>query len=392
MSQKPFLTSYDFTLTTLAPLFIGDGTKITKYEYIYIAAPLQNGKKSYDLYVLNKEKLFSYLQKNDAFYRDYINELALQKGDLTTLAKKHRAVADFRKNKDYKLSFQFDSAPRTEISRFLKNHENMPYIAGSSLKGAFRTAILSGFISRLDPAKRNELSNQFRKIQKNTYKNFNATIDKLFHTSLNVFSDRKIPDDKIKPPMMLNSVMRAISISDSKPVAQKYLCGMRKVEQDIYGESSIRPQDYFEAIRPGTTFHFTITVDEDMLANAGYSIAQLKDDINDFSHLQQMSFYNHFKKSSVLSDDNTDVLYLGGQVGFHNKTLLYCLFEQSEAVSIINAYLERTHQSAYIKKNTNTIVAPYYHKLSTCDGSGDITQLYDTGKCKWQFGEGRPCL
>lgn len=128
-------TLQTWKLTLITPLHVGDGEELQRnIDYI----PDREGLKIYEL-----DTLLESLKDNPAA----IGEMGGSGFDLSRFMRDYRISADPR----YVLPFS-GSRPPDSLRRFLKNAYGQPYLAGSTLKGAVRTALWTGLDrSRLPP-------------------------------------------------------------------------------------------------------------------------------------------------------------------------------------------------------------------------------------------------
>ena len=137
--MKNVLQVHNVQLEVLAPLHIGSGITITKKEYIVNKDKIQ---------VLNIPKLFNAFSSRGAVAeKDFENYLLKPKIELRLdhLVRKYSLrIEDFVK-------YELDSSSGNwnqnfkifEINSFIKDSYGIPYIPGSSLKGAIRSALIA---------------------------------------------------------------------------------------------------------------------------------------------------------------------------------------------------------------------------------------------------------
>ena len=131
-----------------APIFIGSGKEIPKYGYAYI-------QKENAIYVMNFKKLFNSLKKWNLL--DQYEELMLQGNNgkyrcslMEMLKANSITEAEIKKCSSYSYTTEgneFDKKNCQNIQEFVRDPYHMPYIPGSSLKGAIRTALLAKLVS-----------------------------------------------------------------------------------------------------------------------------------------------------------------------------------------------------------------------------------------------------
>ena len=120
------MTVFDVTLTTLSPMHIGDGNEL-RQDFDY---SVHSGRT----YVLNI----------DGVLRGKEHELRDSRGGYILPGKLLTSDQDFKNGRYFR--YVLPGTPRSEktdsrMQPFIKDHRDVPYIPGSSLKGALRTAL-----------------------------------------------------------------------------------------------------------------------------------------------------------------------------------------------------------------------------------------------------------
>jgi len=377
MKSVGHLTSYTVNLEVQSPLFIGSGEKVTKKEYLYI--PLENRAVIFDL-----EKMIDFLN----------NRKLMKKYEIYLMDKREKNIYNFfRENniqpKDYAqfTDYTIDMAGEKlkgdtpkELNLFIKDAQGYPYIPGSSLKGALRTAMLAYQIDvaekdnkekREQRAKewKNELSgcrsagDIKKKIPISTKKHEAAYLHRL-----------RLPDSKVGD--MVNSVMRGISISDSEPIAKEQLMLAQKIDSSVKGKinhlSLLR-----ECLKPGTVCQFTITIDENIAKQTGWTIEKILAAIKLFKQWQEKYFFSKFAAYKPLDAKNEYLLWLGGGVGFMNKTINQVSIGIQETLEYNAEILSKLFLNGHHEKDQSIGVSPHMIKLASYQGD-----LYPMGQCK----------
>lgn len=240
--------TFRLTITTLTPLHIGTGNHLLR-DFDYVT---RDGKT----WVVNEEALADLLI-------DYEDDLAKMAAG--------RPVSELLRPSDYQADsplfrYVLPGEPRSEkpgsvLQEQIKDPWDRPYIPGSSLKGALRTALFyAGYEQRKLQFKVSDLGNSAK---------FAAqTLER------NVFANNVSPG---KAPN--HDLLRALQISDSVPDDQKRL-QIVNITVSKNGQSSGSPIE-LEAIPPSITFEMTLTLDGYLLndqtrRNVGYEDDQLK--------------------------------------------------------------------------------------------------------------------
>ena len=136
-----YLKRYTFEIKTLSPVFIGGGVVSGKKEYLY-------DRDKNEIIFFDLRKMYSglmKLKKLDAF-EEY---MLYDRRDLSSFFYYHHIS-----EKQYKpwIDYQIPVGDRnmvtrssSDVLRFIKDGHGMPYIPGSSLKGALRTILMSDY-------------------------------------------------------------------------------------------------------------------------------------------------------------------------------------------------------------------------------------------------------
>ncbi len=387
MRQEGHLISYDVTLTVQAPLFIGSGEKVGKTEYIYLP-------KDSKVLMLDLKKLANFLTRK-RLLQNY--EMFLM-DSLVKSYKKNIATFFYDNNvkpQEYRefTAYSIDGAGETiqkenlrEVYLFTKDGQGLPYIPGSSLKGAFRTAILTYLLVNDEELNANDEAER-----KNLYMKWMSEIQEsngkphivkknlareTKNLETNFLHKKRLQDDKTALTDMVNSAMRGISVSDSTPINLCQLMLAQKVDYSVAGKPQQLPI-FRECLRPNTTCQFTVTVDQRMAAQTGMTMEFLLNAITLHQQWQQKYFYAHFKGHEQQDvDAKALVLWLGGGVGFANKTIVHPALGSVNALAFDSELLGRLFPSGNHDKDIDIGISPHMQKLAGYQG-----ELYRMGQC-----------
>lgn len=368
--RKNFLKEYEVTLTTKGPIHIGSGETIQKKEWILD----RRAKKGY---ILDKLKFFNYLSNNDLIksYEDFmlrdskplnlwVNEKKININSVIAYAIECDNVYDVNTIK--------------ELNLFIKDAYGKPYIPGSSLKGALRSAIISGLLNR--PENRGNKENIVREIRMISgeapkpanYKK--VTIPNLKELKIECKDEKDVWVPK-------DYVMNGIRVLDSEPLSIGDLTVCQKI--DMLPDDRDRDIPTFrECIKVGTKIRTKIVIDETVV---GIDIDFIKTAIGDFLENYNDEFLSKFPKEELYNDD---VIYLGGGVGFHSKTVTSSLLaderDDIRLISrIIDSRLSRSNREKHNHGSDSALgVSPHTVKLTDYDNS-----FYQFGPCKIEFKE-----
>ena len=327
---------YILTLETAAPVFIGCEEKLSKIDYIF-------SERSNKVYVLDAMKLFLGLKQYgllDQF------EKGLSRTTSMTDFVKRNSVPETAYSSwaaySYSSSGRVVDRGQMEIQSFIKDAYGLPYIPGSSLKGALRTILAAGRIlqgkggtgmsERVKTAVKSEHKNaesnrRGYRMKKSFLKYDSNDLEcEVFHTL----------NRKDKKQDIVNDCMAGMIVSDSKPIPRDSLILCQKIDAFLETEQSL--PILREAIKSGTSVSFDLTIDTKLF---GFSVAELLSSGNQF-----FQFYDDRFRSAFLDflppeiDHNKETyLYLGGGTGFWHKTILNALFKKSEEGTAITADL-----------------------------------------------------
>jgi CRISPR-associated protein Csm5 len=302
--EKTYQTAV-INLQTLSPVFVGGGeeSQLNRSKYI-----LNN---SY-VYVLDENKWLQYLFKNNLFreYADFMKEAGKQLApnrpgkkpktytpDLSTFIREHGLKPDLDTISQYFVKSDLDRS--NNIIAFIKNSEIQPYIPGSSIKGAIRTAIIAELIKK--QLKHNEKDQIKKKIYELKFekqvKHYKSSFIDEILTGLAVKTDNK----------MVKNIMRIIQVSDS---VSTLTCEDLQIykKQDILITKKIPPTNgiplYREYLKPERQLKFQITIDNKLVElvenNSGYVFK----DLNSFFENIIFKYY-----SDLLEDTSEEIAF-----------------------------------------------------------------------------------
>jgi len=372
--MKNHLKTYTFILKTLSPVFIGSGKEITKKEYIYVP----NGHRV----IMPDFNKFSEYLVSENLIEDYTNFMIGSGKDLYEwMRRRNIGLSQFDKFKAYELNAGDAIIPGLTLSNvqlFIKNSQGNPYIPGSSLKGALRTAVLARMI---DDSKNewiryfNRLEEELMKIKKVGKKDPISKIteeieNRLLHT-LN-FDERKLKN-------AVNSVFKAIQVSDSLPLDSKDLILCAKIDVSREGKTKQNKAVCRECIKPGVEITFRITLDTQLLMKSNINMDFILSSIQRFCDLQHKYFISKFSmppnadKSQAKSGPE---LYLGGGAGYVSKTFVYPLGGE-KAMGFVSELLNKQFFAHKHYRDKEYGVSPRMLKCTKYNG-----KLYLMGRCE----------
>ena len=372
---------YTLTLETLGPVHIGNGSSLTKLDYIY-------SSESKTVYILESMKLFRGLQQYGLLQ---IFEKGLSRNMSMTDFVTKNSVPEKAYSKWAASSYSVKGIDlkrgQWEIQSFMKDAYGMPYIPGSSLKGALRTAIetaiilqkqkeMSGITEKVS-AEINQAHQDFKDRKRVNMKRLlnreNQTITtNVFHT---LSRKEKKPDD------MLNDRMAGLMFSDSRPIALDQLTLCQKLDVFLQDERTL--PILRESLKPGTKLTFDVTIDSNLF---GFSIRDILDAGADAFRLYDERFRQAFIDAlpAEINPEQEMYLYLGGGTGFWHKTVLNALYEKMDDGAIQTAKLldMQFPKAKHVSFAEREQISPKTIKAAEYQGS-----LYEMGLCVLRFEE-----
>ena len=356
--MKNVLQVHNVQLEVLAPLHIASGITITKKEYLVNKDKIQ---------ILDIPKLFSAFSAKGANAERDFSDYLLNPKSFTTpsqLARNHSLrIEDF-------IVYELDSCldrentnfKKLEIKSFIKDSYGLPYIPGSSLKGAIRSALIAYKVYNSS-----SLKSRYINEIKNT---LNTNARDISKVSRKLEEEFDVKDGK--------KFLSGLIVSDSKPVLEKNsLILAQKYDYSIKEEVSSLPI-YRESLRPKIKIDFTITIDTSSMGDI--DVPYIQKALNFYQKQAFKYFYNEFNNG----DDSDGIIWLGGGAGFTSKTIIYQLFED-EASRVTNDIFRATlpRKIYELHNHDNPSSAKLSPHMSKCTVYDD--HLYDMGKARIRF-------
>lgn len=350
------LELYPCKLRILSPLFIGNGQSLTKREYY-----LDNRRNKIGM--INLPAFSAYLERTglaDSF-EQYLLSTVSQ--GLAGFCRDNRLVLEsLEPYVDYWLDAGAAGNEHNlrDVHLFMKDRASgQPYIPGSSIKGAMRTAICAYLIHQ-NPGRMNVAQND---------RHAGQVVESILLRRLGL--DSKHPQDAV------NDIMRGLRISDSYTVSCDCLTLANKIDRHIRGNEKPIPL-YRECLMPGTELDFTITLEPAVLSKIGLSMQRIQEALALFDKLCYESFTQHFDR---VQDADTATregvpITLGGGSGYIYKTFSYPLYGKS-AVKLISSQLSYAFRRHGHDKDVLLGISPHTDKKTCFRG-----QLYPMGRCE----------
>lgn len=361
------------SLVCLSPVFVGSGEKFKKSEYIY-------DKRAGEVHFLDESgwirflgrhgimedfsnallanpfhlNLFGYLSHQDRLCREYGSI-----GNIMHAMKQEEAIL---RTEPY--LGNPEKAPN-EIAGFVLDAKGNPYIPGSSLKGAFRTAILAHHILQNRGAYKKDWEN-IRRAAGNK-RDMGKAMD-------NLEREAAIPLDKNGKRDMVKSYFRGLTVSDASLV-NGGLCVVPKTDLGLHTFRTHEVSLFRETLKADSTLEFTLGLDDDASAMGHFGIHNfhdLMDVLKEFVNFQyeilKKPFEDYAKEElqDIKNARNAD-LVLGGGAGYISKTLVYALAPNKEdAVYVVRKLMENMFKRGHHGKDTE--ISPHALKMAEVDG------------------------
>lgn len=355
-------------LTCFTPTFIGSGDIYQKDRYIY-----DSRKKMVSF--LKEENWISFL-RNTGIMDDFVDTL-LSNGsqfDLfeylgrqlvlrgryglreNIIAAMKRAGAIDREVPYYSVI----GKSLGDIHAHICDVEGNPYIPGSSLKGAFRTAILSHEI-RKSPSRYGSFWRELERAAGNA-KKMKDTVDKL---------EREITIPQKGD--MAKSYFRGLTVSDAV-LEEGKICVAAKADLTVDAPKPHQVKLYRECLDRNSVLEFTVGIDDSPEGMGHYGITTLADllkILREFVDFQYDILWSVFQNNAAkelgrIKADSKAYLLLGGGTGFLSKTLIYSLApkgDRQSAVEVVRRLLQNKFSRGHHEWPEAHILSPHTLKL-----------------------------
>lgn len=392
MTIKEQYTTFTAELTVMSPIFIGSGDELNKTMYNY-------NEGCREVKVANMKLLRQLLAKYNLF-DEYSQYLCVNNFDTEDLYKwlktKIKFPAEIDKIWKYKVSVPIgvslkniqsnnkkgknnhrfnNEKPKTglhNIKTFIKNPDGKPYIPGSSLKGALRTALMYAYIYE----HKSDFSKDWDRISK-LYKK--SDVKNELEKLLNKINNREFAtivvendkEEKIKLPKF-----NAIRVSDSKELNSSDLLIEQRVDLSI-NDKEIKKNSKMpivaEMLKIGTKIQFDIIIDRKLDKEGYFTKERIEKALNLFGE-EQNEQYKEYKNKNITNlqmpnDISSDLkgvpnICLGGLAGFLSKSVVYAFASDTQsAVPVVHKILADLPKNNGVRKERDKRVAPQVMKL-----------------------------
>ena len=384
----------NFEIECLSPVHVGSGDKLTAAEYIFDEKARQvyfvdqarwiqflYRKKLTDEFSRYIEQTAGLLERKGSFRGQLLWEWLTQKGirpdEIRNLA---GTIGHVHTNNPL-----IDRRSVNDIARNVTDAFGSVYVPGSSIKGAFRTGILSDIVFK----HKGTYSDQWRCVERII---FNARTrrdmkelsdiedkDKLEEI---VFRRLDLRDEHGKScGGAVNDVLRGLIVSDAtcvEPVRNTVI--VQKLEGSLVKTEGMNPCRlplFRECIPAGTRLRFSVTADLSMLKEIGIEsidevFSATRKYIERNLKFQELAFTRVFGKQFFAVQSFNEAkyadLFLGGGTGFQYKTVLYDLApDEEKGRAVITKYLD-------------VVFPKHKHKIKDKDISPRTVKLTNQGQ------------
>ncbi len=360
--MREFLERYKIELETIGPIHIGSGETLRKREWILEWADQR-------AIVIDFDKFFQLLQRKQllAGYESYVSAAG---GDLLRWMKAH----EISKKERYEIAkytldtkgLNLKNSRIHDMAMTMKDAYGLPYIPGSSLKGALRNAILALMLDRSN-YNVSELKEEIRNYRGNSNHFLSRESSRLNQKYLYTKGISEKRADAV------NDMMSGIRISDSNPVGLERLTLCQKIDAMPDGRTRDLPL-VRECILPQSKFSFDMTIDR---TETTITLSFIQEAVFRFLEDYNRLFLQHFPEKKQYKGQ---VLYLGGGTGFPTKTVLnQVLQNEPDRVRIVSDTLNKIFRNKH-NEDIRKGISPRVAKLTDIDG-----ELLQMGACGIDF-------
>lgn len=344
---------YRMSLTTLSPVFIGSGEELNKSMYVY---------NDNEIMIIDEKKLIKELLLRKGLYESFLN--GCSSGDLNLTNFLEKNLHGYKDIDIYKYKIKSYSNIKTNgkfnnINTFIKSSNGKPYIPGSSIKGAIRTAIIAG-----------EIINN-----KSKYNN----IFKGIISGRNRYNENDIVNN-ISNNFNIKNIFNKISVSDTNDIDINNLCICKRYDISTHLETGHELPIYMELLKPCLKFNFLLTLYSSFSINdlSKYFNNFYNDNINDNTlYTNYLSIINIFKDKSIKNPHNLYFnynnmipnIFIGGANGFLTKSIIYSIrkmkndnneiISKNQIIDYVKKYLDK--KFAKIDKESKKWIPQHNH-------------------------------
>lgn len=368
-----------YEIETLSPVHVGNGNALKAFEYLY-------DKKANTVYFIDNVKWMRLLQRKrlldsfveavskNRFRGKNVWEWMLAQG--VSSAELRQAAASTAMVTTRNLADKRGSL--NDIHRNIVNVYGVPYIPGSTIKGALRTGILHAMIVK-HKEEYEPVWLKFKGIVKNgrVRKDVDKPVKKLaLELEEQVFHQLTMP--KGASPM-LSSVMRGLSVSDTiNRTPEKKSIIVQKIDRSTVKRQEQGLPIFREAIPAGSRLQFSVTMDKAMMKHIGVTsideIFRMEKEFIQAGFVMEEKVFGRDYADQFARAFDADMC-LGGGTGFLTKSVLYALADtQIEGQDLLKKYFDmvfRIHKHGQLDRK----LTPRTIKLASVEGESTLLGL-----------------
>ena len=376
--RNDFIEQKSMLIEVITPICMGNNNALSYLDYLYD----RDRKK---VYMLNQHEWFNYLSRHSVLPR-YITNLEKNSpkapyqwlttksglgANAITLEKLGKAL---KTEIEVFKNLQLDNSG-AKIQPTVRLVAGNIYIPGSAIKGMLRTAILFHLIRQKNNEKLrkeywNKVVKEIHSIENKKIDEIKAKLEELDNELenylLKIKTEKDFTDDTCS-----NDCLRGVRCGDAMLVDGMPNGKRRNVPTAIVKKIDIKDKPYkpneinvyFETIRPGTKFQFTLTLEKPLLANIGISSVDdlmkiLEEYYQSLNKVLMEGFPNRHDLFTKMRKGNA---YLGRNTGFLHKSLLWALADTpKDAVPVIRTILHNEFEDH--KHNMDKQISPHMLK------------------------------
>lgn len=388
--MKNEIRTYKVKLRVITPLFVGGGKIINKSQYI----DFKNNENKRVVRMINGQKLVGFLSEHRVLneYEKYIfsstksNSIDLY-NFLKTLKNKGKIPNIPLKDLcDYTINtFDLDEKKErlNDIHLFVKNIYQQPYIPGSSLKGALRTALINAMVSQSiknqekgwrilcdRTLNKKECERRFQDFEKNL---------------MRVGFEKK----SVRDPSKIE-LLRGFSISDSEPMEPENLGLYQKIDYNIKKNTAATLPLFRECLKPGTETTFTISLDSYWLKGfekKGFRLESFSDiaaalDLNWENLTEMLPIGEQSHRYVPMAKKGEALLPLGGGAGYHSKTIVRSMAPNHEQMVKKVGYLLHKDKGKISLHKNDRVASPRVLKIAGSSGEEKLMGVVSLSEVK----------
>jgi|GEM_PF-752321 len=363
------IKNYRLALETIGNIHVGNGEKISPVEHVFDSANQRYGllDASKWLRLLSEKKLtdeyFSIMESGKSVSNfDWMIKKGLSPWE-------HDIFQYTLDNIKVRISSSTDTKKLNDVAGLNKTVFGNPYIPGSSIKGMLRTALMSCFIYK----SRDKFQLEFNELQGAILSdriNKRSISDIIKKIEIKVFGKIESHPDK-RITNQVADLMRGIIISDTDPADIRSISIKQKLDFGTNTKKDPKSLPIWrEVIKPGISLQFDTGIDYTLIGSK--LIFKSVEDLFVMLHFYRetiiMGFEENFNpplQDTYKSSKEAPLVYIGGGVGFHTKSIIYAMAPDKEtARRLISRYLDESFKSTRRVSGVDTVVSPRTFKLS----------------------------